>query len=120
MILTLIWATYLGNLFGVHIIFAVVARITRMSVHCYSQLLMPPWATGRDIFPEDPPTIDYLMNVTTKMNENIFKTHGSIYEIGQSRDVVGYAAGGTTEDYAFDTENGLGVPLQSYEIQLII
>ena len=23
------------------------------------------------------------------------------YEVGQSRDVVGYAAGGTTEDYAY-------------------
>ena len=42
------------------------------------------------------------------MNEQIFKTHGTTYEVGQSRDVVGYAAGGTTEDYAYDKVDGLG------------
>ena len=29
------------------------------------------------------------------------ETHGMEYEVGQSRDVVGYAAGGTTEDFAY-------------------
>ena len=34
-----------------------------------------------------------------------------MYSVGQSRDVVGYAAGGTTEDYAYDPEIGLDIPL---------
>ena len=44
------------------------------------------------------------------MGDAIFRTHGKTYEVGQSRDVVGYAAGGTTEDYAYHPENGLDIP----------
>ena len=91
---------------------------------------MPPYATGRDELPDEPPTIDYLMNITNQMaaaikvliffimffifllNYFVFiffvsyslfnqETHGMDYEVGQSRDVVGYAAGGTTEDFAY-------------------
>ena len=60
---------------------------------------MPPWATGRrqGEKPQNPETIDYLMEVTNKMGQAIFETHGKTYKVGQSRDVVGYAAGGTTE-----------------------
>ena len=76
---------------------------------------MPPWATGTRINekPEDPPTIDYLMKVTNTMGDAITKTHGKVYAVGQSRNVVGYAAGGTTEDYAYDSEEngGLGIEL---------
>jgi hypothetical protein len=75
---------------------------------------MPPWASGRDTIPDEPPTLDYLMSVTEKMGENIFATHGKTYEIGQSRDVVGYAAGGTTEDYAYDPVNGLGLKISFF------
>ena len=50
-------------------------------------------------------TKDYLMCVTDKMKEAFFETHGKNYTVGQSRDVVGYAAGGTTEDYAYDGLN---------------
>ena len=39
------------------------------------------------------------------MKDAIFETHGKNYTVGQSRDVVGYAAGGTTEDYAYDGLN---------------
>ena len=42
------------------------------------------------------------------MHDAILETHGMEYKVGQSRDVVGYAAGGTTEDYAYDD---LGIPL---------
>ena len=42
------------------------------------------------------------------MRDAILDTHGKNYTVGQSREVVGYAAGGTTEDYAYD---GLNVPL---------
>ena len=42
------------------------------------------------------------MCVTDNMAQAIFETHGKNYTTGQSRDVVGYAAGGTTEDYAYD------------------
>merc|ERR1712130_305150 len=84
-------------------------------IHSYSQLLMPPWATGRRTGekPNEPPTIDYLTEVTNKMALKVLQTHGKIYSVGQSRDVVGYAAGGTTEDYAYDTaaNGGLGVDL---------
>ena len=45
------------------------------------------------------------MCVTDKMKDAIFETHGKNYTVGQSRDVVGYAAGGTTEDYAYDGLN---------------
>ena len=64
-----------------------------------SQLLMPPWATGRrqGEKPNNPETIDYLMEVTERMGQAIRNTHDKIYKVGQSRDVVGYAAGGTTE-----------------------
>ena len=83
-----------------------------VSVHSYSQLIMPPWATGRGFGerPQEPPTIDYMMEVTNKMTTKIFQTHGKVYRPGQSRDVVGYAAGGTTEDYAYEREirGGLG------------
>jgi len=85
-----------------------------ISVHSYSQLLMPPWATGKrqNEKPQDPETIDYLMSVTNKMGEAISNTHGKVYKVGQSRDVVGYAAGGTTEDYAYDkAPNGFDIPL---------
>ena len=44
------------------------------------------------------------------MGDAIFRTHGKTYEVGQSRDVVGYAAGGTTEDYAYHPEAGLDIP----------
>ena len=87
----------------------------QISVHSYSQLLMPPWATGRsqrpNERPNEPPTIDYLMEVTERMGEAISNTHGVVYKVGQSRDVVGYAAGGTSEDYAYDPDEGLNIPL---------
>jgi len=38
------------------------------------------------------------------MAAKILETHGTVYQVGQSRDVVGYAAGGTTEDYAYDPD----------------
>ena len=65
---------------------------------------MPPWATGRrtNERPQDPPTINYLTRVTNKMADELKKAHGKTYRVGQSRDVVGYAAGGTTEDYAYE------------------
>ena len=74
---------------------------------------MPPWATGRlaNEKPDNPSTIDYMTAVTEKMGAKILETHGKVYAVGQSRDVVGYAAGGTTEDYAYDSESGLGVNL---------
>ena len=40
--------------------------------------------------------------------EAITATHDLTYSVGQSRDVVGYAAGGTTEDYSYDD---LKIPL---------
>ena len=52
--------------------------------------------------PKKPETLNYLMCVSDNMAEAIFETHGKNYTTGQSRDVVGYAAGGTTEDYAYD------------------
>ena len=89
---------------------------------------MPPWATGRrqNEKPNEPDTIDYMMEVTERMGNAIKETHGKVYkvvysfrmnivsnkiQVGQSRDVVGYAAGGTTEDYAYDPVDGLGVKL---------
>ena len=62
---------------------------------------MPPWATGRrqNEKPQEPETIDYLVSVTNKMGQAITNTHGKVYKVGQSRDVVGYAAGGTTEGF---------------------
>jgi len=86
-----------------------------ISIHSYSQLLMPPWATGRrtNERPQNPPTIDYMTRVTNKMADELKKAHGKTYRVGQSRDVVGYAAGGTTEDYAYErtSEGGRGVDL---------
>ena len=77
---------------------------------------MPPWATGRrqNERPDEPPTITYLTNVTNKMGAKILETHGKTYRVGQSRDVVGYAAGGTTEDYAYErtSDGGLGKGLE--------
>jgi len=82
----------------------------QISVHSYSQLLMPPYATGRRTGerPNEPSTIDYMMAVTETMGDAITATHGLKYSVGQSRDVVGYAAGGTTEDYSYDD---LKIPL---------
>ena len=73
---------------------------------------MPPWATGRlaNEKPDDPATIDYMTAVSRKMQLKIRQTHDKVYQVGQSRDVVGYAAGGTTEDYAYDSDTGLGNP----------
>ena len=48
------------------------------------------------------------MCISDKMKAAIYETHGKEYTTGQSRDVVGYAAGGTTEDYAYDD---LQIPL---------
>lgn len=48
------------------------------------------------------------MCISDKMKAAIHETHGKEYTTGQSRDVVGYAAGGTTEDYAYDD---LQIPL---------
>merc|ERR1711976_454123 len=78
--------------------------------------LMPPWATGRrgqNERPNEPPTIDYMREVTERMGDAIRNTHGKTYKVGQSRDVVGYAAGGTTEDYAYErtSDGGRGVDL---------
>ena len=74
---------------------------------------MPPWATGRrtNERPQNPPTIDYMTRVTNKMADELKKAHGKTYRVGQSRDVVGYAAGGTTEDYAYErtSEGGRGM-----------
>merc|ERR1719394_460176 len=58
--------------------------------------------------PDDPETLEYLMCISDKMKAAIYETHGKEYTTGQSRDVVGYAAGGTTEDYAYDD---LQIPL---------
>ena len=58
--------------------------------------------------PEDPETLEYLMCISDKMKAAILETHGKEYTTGQSRDVVGYAAGGTTEDYSYDD---LQIPL---------
>ena len=71
---------------------------------------MPPYATGRksNERPEEPATIEYMMEVTEKMGDAMESAHGVPYAVGQSRDVVGYAAGGTTEDYAYDD---LKIPL---------
>ena len=82
----------------------------QISIHSYSQLLMPPYATGRrdGELPHDPPTYDYMKEVTDAMGNAIFATHGMTYQVGQSRDVVGYAAGGTTEDYSYED---LKIPL---------
>ena len=85
-----------------------------LSIHAYSQLLMPPWATGRaDGLPNEPPTIEYMTSVSNKMASKIEETHGKVYSVGQSRDVVGYPAGGTTEDYAYDSDIGLGFHIVS-------
>ncbi|CBY13045.1 unnamed protein product [Oikopleura dioica] len=80
----------------------------QLSVHSYSQLIMPPWATGRVAIPEDPADIDYQMRVSQRMQSALFNVHEKVYRVGQSRDVVGYPAGGTTEDYSYQT---LGVTL---------
>ena len=82
----------------------------QISIHSYSQLLMPPYATGRKEgeLPDDPPTLSYLMEVTDTMADAVKETHGMTYRVGQSRDVVGYAAGGTTEDYSYED---LKIPL---------
>ena len=71
---------------------------------------MPPYATGRKEgeSPYEPATIDYMVEVSNKMSEAMESVHGVPYRVGQSRDVVGYAAGGTTEDYAYDD---LKIPL---------
>ena len=71
---------------------------------------MPPYATGRrdGELPHDPPTLDYMMEVTDTMAAAIKETHGMSYTVGQSREVVGYAAGGTTEDYSYED---LKIPL---------
>ena len=76
----------------------------------FSQLLMSQYATGRKEGerPYEPATIDYMMAVPEKMSEAMESCHGVPYRVGQSRDVVGYAAGGTTEDYAYDD---LKIPL---------
>jgi len=96
--------------------------MAQLSIHSYSQLLMPPYATTRkcedednmdnipcdQVRPDDPETLEYLMCISDKMKAAIHETHGKEYTTGQSRDVVGYAAGGTTEDYAYDD---LQIPL---------
>ena len=67
---------------------------------------MPPWATGRhgqNERPEEPPTINYMMEVTNRMGDAIKNTHGKTLKVGQSPDVVGYAAGGTTKGESFNT-----------------
>jgi len=64
---------------------------------------MPPWATGRVAIPEDPADIDYQMRVSQRMQSALFNVHEKVYRVGQSRDVVGYPAGGTTEDYSYQT-----------------
>ena len=62
---------------------------------------MPPWATGRTAIPEDPADIDYQTQVSNRMQSALYNVHGKVYRVGQSRDVVGYPAGGTTEDYSY-------------------
>ncbi|CAG5084785.1 Oidioi.mRNA.OKI2018_I69.PAR.g10736.t1.cds [Oikopleura dioica] len=42
------------------------------------------------------------------MKAAAYNTHGKVYIAGQSRDVLGYPAGGMTEDYAY---GDLGVKL---------
>lgn len=74
----------------------------------YSQLIMPPWATGKAAIPEDPADIDYQMQVSQRMQSALYNVHQKVYRVGQSRDVVGYPAGGTTEDYSYKT---LGKPV---------
>ena len=55
----------------------------------FSQLLMPPYATGRKEGerPYEPATIDYMMAVSDKMSEAMESCHGVPYRVGQSRDV---------------------------------
>ena len=47
---------------------------------------------------------DPIYPIKDRMAAKILETHGTVYQVGQSRDVVGYAAGGTTEDYAYDPD----------------
>ena len=78
--------------------------VAALSVHSYSQLVMPPYATGKkeNERPNNPPTIESLMNISNKIGNAIHDTHGVQYTVGQSRDVVGYSCGGTTADYGYD------------------
>ena len=62
---------------------------------------MPPWASDRAAIPDEPADIDYQMEVSNLMKAAAFDTHGKVYIAGQSRDVLGYPAGGMTEDYAY-------------------
>jgi len=80
----------------------------QISVHSYSQLIMPPWASDRNAIPDEPEDTVYQMEVANRMKEAAFDTHGKVYIAGQSRDVLGYPAGGMTEDYAYGE---LGVKL---------
>lgn len=79
----------------------------------YSQLIMPPWATGRAAIPGDPADIDYQTQVSNRMQSALYNTHGKTYRVGQSRDVVGYPAGGTTEDYSYQDLGKPVYPLNS-------
>jgi len=78
---------------------------------------MPPYATGKgeNERPNDPDTIEQLMKISNKMGDAILATHGVNYQVGQSRDVVGYSCGGTTADYSYD---GLNIPFtMTYELR---
>ena len=62
---------------------------------------VPPWASDRNAIPDEPEDTVYQMEVANRMKEAAFDTHGKVYIAGQSRDVLGYPAGGMTEDYAY-------------------
>lgn len=62
---------------------------------------MPPWASDRAAIPDEPEDTFYQIEVANRMKAAAFETHGKVYVAGQSRDVLGYPAGGMTEDYAY-------------------
>ena len=57
-----------------------------------------PYAISYDEFPEDPETIEELEAAGLQISRAINAVHGKTYIYGQSREILGLAAG-TSKDY---------------------
>ena len=78
-----------------------------VSLHSYSQKIISSYAVSRNVFPDDPESIDAMQESGRRISEAMTAVHGTKYEYGQARDIL-YPSSGSTKDWVLKEKN---VPL---------
>ena len=76
-------------------------------MHSYSQMIISSYAVSREVFENDPPSIDRLNEAGKRISEAMTAVYGVNYDYGQSRDIL-YPSSGSSKDWALENRD---VPL---------